>query len=566
MRERGDGELEAEDASPSGRRDRRRLLLISVCVAVPSIVAAVRVIRADWVPIGDQAIISIRAADVLTGRTPRLGQLSTVSAEVGETTRSPGPMGYWPFAVTARWGPLWGTVVVAAALSASAMVASVRLAARRGGVGLALALALGLALSSRALNPGGLVSTWNPALGLIPLVLLVLLAWSLGMGELRLLPVAVLVASFCAQVHTVLAVAALPVLAIGLVAGLLATARADRPAGLRHRLRLPPGSARPLLGAVVVGVVCWALPVLDEITSDPGNLTLLARGAPGEPSTWSLVGRLLADVLGVPPAFVGGDVLPDEQVESVFFRPAPTTAALTSVAVIGALAVLGLRAARRREREVVVPVLLVLALVGAGAAVARATPGRLFLTLTYTAWWLVLVGMLAWLVLGWAAVRAVDVVALRPGARSGRGGALVTAVGCVAIVAIAVLGPSEAEPDLPIHAEARAVGDAVVRAVDAGGRYYVVGHGRAPSELVAATAYRIRRAGARPVVAGNDGFSPGPRYFPKGKRCTAVVTLSSPSSGMPRGSEVIARIDVPTRDGPSAVRVTVGPDDGPPSC
>mgnify|MGYP007112898963 CR=1 FL=1 len=43
-----------------------------------------------------------------------------------------------------------------------------------------------------------------------------------------------------------------------------------------------PGGWRPVLFSIPVGLVCWALPVYQELTTDPGNLTLLARSG-GEP-------------------------------------------------------------------------------------------------------------------------------------------------------------------------------------------------------------------------------------------------------------------------------------------
>ena len=42
---------------------------------------------------------------------------------------------------------------------------------------------------------------WNSSAPLMPLLLLVFLAWSIACGEYRLLPLAVLVASFTSQSH-----------------------------------------------------------------------------------------------------------------------------------------------------------------------------------------------------------------------------------------------------------------------------------------------------------------------------------------------------------------------------
>ncbi|HEX7133813.1 MAG TPA: hypothetical protein VF228_14650 [Iamia sp.] len=541
---------------------------MSLCVAVPSAVAAVRALQWGWVPASDQATIGTRATEVLTGRTPRLGQLSGASAEVGLPTRSPGPMGYWPFAVTARWGPLWASAVVAAGLSAAAMVASVRLAARRGGPALALAVGLGLVLSARAINPANLASTWNPALGVMPLVLLVLLSWSIGVGEVRLLPVAVLVLSFCAQAHTALAVACLPVLAIGVVAGLTPAVRRGVSA-LRARERWRPGPAARAVGiAAVVAAGCWALPLVDQAVGDPGNLTRLSRASPSEPFPWRGAGRAVVDVVGVVPAFLRGDIAPADHAQDILLRPSSTLAVITTILVVAGLAGLAGRGIRRRQRELAVPPLLVLALLGAAALVARGTPAPTFLVLTYTLWWTVPVGMLAWVVLGWGVAVTTSWGAALGRRLDGRAGSCVAGLVCAAMVAIGVLSPGQAEPEEPIHDEARAVGDVVAARVERGRPYLVAaGQGGAGSQLVASTAYRIQRAGALPVIPGTDGVAAGPRHVPHGRRCAAVVTIASAGAPVRAGASVVAEVRLPARDGSSAdVVVAMGPDDGAPSC
>lgn len=556
-------------AEPSGDLAGRRIVaLASVCVAVPSLVAAVQAIRWGWVPASDQATIATRAVDVLTTRTPRLGQLSGASVEVGLETRSPGPMGYWPFAVTARWGPLWGSAVVAAALSGAAMVASVRLAARRGGPALALALAAGLVLSTRALNPANLASTWNPAIGVMPLVLLVLLSWSLADGEVRRLPVAVLVASFCAQVHAALAVAALPVLAIGAAVGLAPAVR-RLVADLRARRRWRPGrTAGTVLAAAGVAAVCWALPLADQVRGDPGNLTRLSRAAPADPFLWEGVGRAVVHVVGVLPAFVGGDITPRSHAVDVLLGPTPALGVVGAVLVGAGLVGLAARGLWRRRRELAVPPLLALTLLLAGVTVARGTAATQFLVLTYTLWWTVPAGMLAWIVVVRGIGQATGAGRVVARHLEGRRGPVLAGAVCAALVAVAVLSPVRPEPEEPIHAQARAVGDAVASRVRPGQSFLVSGGGAgsAGSQLVASTAYRIRRAGGRPVVAGTDGTAAGPRYEPRGERCTAVVTLTSGPMTPDDVSEVTT-VRMTSRAGQTAdVVVGIDADDGPPSC
>jgi len=542
-------------------------------VAVPAAVAAIRAVRWGWVPASDQATIATRAAEVLTGRTPRLGQLSGASAEVGLPTRSPGPMGYWPFAVTARWGPLWSSAVAAAVVSGAAMVAAVRLAARRGGPALALAVGLGLVLSARAINPSNLASTWNPALGVMPLVLLVLLAWSIGVGETALLPVAVAVASFCAQAHTALAAAAVPVLAIGAAFGLVPLLlrrtgpEAEDPSAEGRSTDDRRSAVRHLALAVVVGALCWALPLAEQVTGDPGNLTRLRRAGTGDPFPWRGAGRAVADVIGGVPAFLGGDVAPADHAQGILLRPAPAATVVIAVVVVAALVALAGLGLLRRRRDEAVPPLLVLVLLVAAGAVARSTPATSFLVLTYVLWWAVPVGMLAWVVVGRGIVVASGWGPALARPLEGRVGSVVAGLVCAAMVAVGLLAPGQPEPEEPIHAEAGAVGDAIVDRIDPGRLYLVAGQGATGSQLVASTAYRIRRAGALPVVPGNDGVAAGPRHEPQGRRCAAVVILASGDDGLPAGASVVTDLRLPARDGSSApVVVAMAPDDGAPSC
>lgn len=548
-----------------GRRPRSRraaVRALAAAAAVPSVLAAVQAVRWGWVPVGDQAVIALRAGDVLTRRTPFLGQLSGVSAAAGAPTRSPGPMGYWPFALTARWGPLWGSAVVAAGLSGAATVATVRLAARRGGLGLAGAVAVGLVLSARALNPAGLASTWNPALGVPALVLLVLLAWSVGAGEVGLLPVTVLVASACMQAHTALLLPAAAVLGIGIAVGVGPAAGAR----LRRRdLRSPLGRAgRATVGALAVGVVCWSLPLLDQLTGDPGNATRLASARSGRSAGVESVRRVLGDAIGVVPAFLRGDRSPTESARSLFVDDPSPLALVTAVVLVGALVAVAGAAGRRRDRDVALGPALVAAAIGAGAVVVGLTPEAQFLVLTYTTWWLVPVGMLAWVLVAWGAGRLSGL---------GRGAAAVVPVGPAvalagaAMVVIAVAAPMRTEPEEPIHAAARTAGDAVAVAVRPGGSYLVGGQGWPAAQLVTAVAYRIDRAGAVPVIAGTDGVAAGPRHEPAGRRCAGVVAIAPAAAPVPAGATVVAQVVfTPHAGGATPLRVAVGPDDGVPSC
>lgn len=551
---------------PRSRADRVALAALVACTALPALVAAIRAVREGWVPVSDQGTIGIRAADVLTARSPRLGQLSGLSSEAGQPVRSLGPMAYWPFAVTSRVGPLWGSAVVAAALAGSAMVASVRLAARRGGLGLAVPVALGLVLSARAVNPANLASTWNPAVGVWPFVLLVLLAWSIGAGEVGLLPIAVVVASLCIQAHTALALPSVVALAIGAVSAvgpaIVRRLRAER--GRRWVRWWSGPTGRAAIGAAAAGAVCWALPLLEQATSRRGNMSRLTGAGGEEGAGAEMVRRVLGGALGGVPAFLRPDRLPGEEALEQLMRTEGATETAGALVVLIGLALVTARLARRRDAGALGPG-LVLALLAAAAATVWLTPVDQFLVLTYTTWWIVPLGMLAWVVLGWRIGTGLGLgrAASEIGTRA-RAGAVAAA--CVVMVLVALLSPGRPEPEEPIYAAARRAGDVVVRGAGSG-RVLITALGEDPSELVASTAYRLRRAGARPVVSGNDGIGAGARYAPKGRRCELIVTMGGSRNDVPPGSTVEVEVEVPSRSGATGVVwVAIGPDRGAPSC
>src|SRR5205085_10091384 len=82
-----------------------------------------------------------------------------------------------------------------------AIVGCVALARRRGGLVLMFAAALAIALMCQSLAAETFHDVWNPSAGLFPFTLLIFVSWSLACGEHRLLPLAVLLASFVVQAH-----------------------------------------------------------------------------------------------------------------------------------------------------------------------------------------------------------------------------------------------------------------------------------------------------------------------------------------------------------------------------
>lgn len=216
--------------------------MLAIAAGLPIIGEAVRDVSEQWVPLGDDALTAIRALDVLTLDTPVAGLGSSgASAALGEPVDSPGPMLFWLLALPVRLPDARALPLSMAIVNLGCLAGSLVLARRRGGVGLMFALAIAVALMLGSLPADVYTDIWNSSSPLMPLVLSVMLAWSVGAGEYRLLPLAALVWSFVFQSHVVF-VAPIACLALGAVALLACSCvavvtRASRDLGSAPRLR-----------------------------------------------------------------------------------------------------------------------------------------------------------------------------------------------------------------------------------------------------------------------------------------------------------------------------------------
>jgi hypothetical protein len=225
------------------------VLGLGIAAALPVVAAVMRAVAADWVPMGDNAYTAVNALDVLSRHPPLVGQWSSgATAVVHEPVYSPGPMLFWLLALPARLPePSWQIAAVGL-MNLTCVTGVVCLARRRGGWPLAIAAAMAIPLMLASLPGEAHSDMWNSSVGLLPLTLLIFAAWSVACGEHRLLPMAVLTASFIAQAHLTFVAPAIAALGVG-VAGLAATSLSLLGRGLtlaqrRHRRSLVRSSAR----------------------------------------------------------------------------------------------------------------------------------------------------------------------------------------------------------------------------------------------------------------------------------------------------------------------------------
>lgn len=258
---------------------------------VPLVLAAVRAFATDWIPVGENAVISLRARDVLTGHHPWLGTASSSSVTSGTTVSHPGPLVFDLFALPVRLlGEGAGLVLGALLLHGAAVLVAGAAARRVGGERLVVLTTLAFIALQWTLGPELMLDPWNPHLVLMPFLAFLVCVTAVAGGHATLLVPAVAFGSFVLQTH-VSYVVLVPVLGVA-----AAAACWWRQRGAGHE-------RRPWALAGAVWLLLWAQPLWQQFFgSGPGNLSLLLRsGGEGEQRVGAgLAVRLVAEVVAVP--------------------------------------------------------------------------------------------------------------------------------------------------------------------------------------------------------------------------------------------------------------------------
>jgi hypothetical protein len=546
------------ELSPALSRGTLRALtvLAGIGASLPVILTAARALVRGWVPLADQGTIATRAYEVFGAHTPLVGQYSFASRAVGHITYDPGPMLYWLLALPARLGGPAAITVVMAAFNTAAIMGSVALARRRGGLPLMLMSAAALALMSRSFGSEALHGIWNPAAALFPLALLCFVSWSVACGEHRLLALGAAIASFVSQCHLAYVAPVLALIAVALVG--LALWQRGQPRSERRSL------LRSLFVTGIVVLVCWSAPLVDQVEHTPGNLSLLASAATashaGEGANVGL--RALAHAVGLPPRFVraptrsvagegpaagalsGGDY-GDTRLGDVLHGPGALAALSCALALLGLLA-LALVAVHRRRVDIAIGAAIGLLLSGAFAWTAGATPVQDFPTLGYTLWWGSLVGMWVWLLLLWGGgVLLLPAAAMHVRWAPERSSALAYGA-CGAILACgALLAAGEpADTHEPEFRPTHTIESALARDVRGGARVALAEHGLAVVPLVPALRYELERRGVHLLGQTLRYTPPSPATSVASASYPLVIALAE-DSVRPPGTSVVARLRLP---------------------
>lgn len=367
--------------------------LLFVVGVLPFVSAAV-VLRNGWKPMGDNALIGLRVHDVLRGRFPLTGQPSTgANFGSGIASNHPGPIEFYLLApFVGAFGPTWGLALGAAVINAGSMVTSVWVAFRRGGLALCALAAVSLMAMAHSVGGNVLHDPVSSQVGAMAAILVMLTAWSVAAGDLRLIPLFLFAASFVLQDHLSYLVTLGPVTAVGATGGAwwLWQTRGTGSATSRGRRRRTAGIIA--LGFLVV----WSPVLWDELFGS-ANLQAVFRTFTGKRTAtegFSFAIHRLLDAIGLPPIFARAVPGID------YLRPPSLVASAGAALVLGGIVVLADAAWRRRRTDLVALAGVALAAVVGGLFGAVKLPVGAGVQTTNLRWmWFV--SVIVWFTLAW---------------------------------------------------------------------------------------------------------------------------------------------------------------------
>lgn len=412
--------------------DGRLLSVLAMALTLlPFAVSAVVLLVAvggDYTPSSDHALIELQTRSV--GRNEVL-----VGLYSRDVWNHPGPAQFYLLAPFYRLtgGMSVGINLGALAVNAAAVAGMGLVARRLGGTPLMLVTLVSCSLVMRAVGADLLRDPWNTYLTMLPYGLLVMLAWAMWRREAWALPVGAAVAVYLAHSHVGFVVLAAPLFAWGLF-GLAATTVLEPEPGERRRA-LRRGALATLATAGVLALAVLPLAV-DAARHTPNNTTETIRyfRHADEPAQSLATGwHVMAGQFGVSPEWLTTKRAPETVGESPFVEGAPVPWLLAVVAVAA------LVLTRRRvdgARSLVGTSAVVF---GLGVVAVARTVGPAF---DYRLRWTYVPGMLAAVVIGWAAWSVITHRWPRGAPRALVAGALVVlaALGAVNAVTAATAG------------------------------------------------------------------------------------------------------------------------------
>ena len=256
----------------------RRQWILAVCMGLwftLAAIAAARAVRAGWYPVGDEALIAIRALDVFGPHHPLLGTAASVALGGGVYTNHPGPMLFDLVALPVQvMGVGSGLAVGIAFVNFLAGAIALVFAWRQGAERATVAVTLGLCALVWSGGNQLLIDPYNPTVSMLSFFAVLVLSWALINRDLVAAPFLIACGSFCVQTNIAYVIITIPVMCIALGWLAVGVVRDRRSGGDAVQLR------RPLIASAVVLAVCWVQPVLEQLLHGrDGNVARLVRAA-----------------------------------------------------------------------------------------------------------------------------------------------------------------------------------------------------------------------------------------------------------------------------------------------
>ncbi len=370
-------------------------LLLAV-VVLPVLGAGWQRHRDGWFPEGDDATIVLLSHDTFSRHPTLVGMRASAPPTLADPhLYHPGPLEMYGLAPFTFLGSASTTATtVAVVVFNGVVVAGFGLTLRRLGgdaLGTAGLLAAGLVLWS--MGGDAPASVWNPYVAALPFVLLLVLAAATAAGHRRLLPVVLAVGSFVVHAH-------LGYVGLGGLVMVWAVATVAWDVWRNPSLRADTRRVGTWSAGVVA--VLWAAPIIQQFTSQPGNLAQILRSsmAPGQASAGTSGLAQLASVMGRP--LIGW--APDADLVRVVPTFGIRSLALLLVPFL-VTALLGSVGHRRGDRTVVRVMATVAVTLVATAVTATKIPVEGAFSYQHYAFWMRPAAVTVWLLLGWAVLR-----------------------------------------------------------------------------------------------------------------------------------------------------------------
>jgi len=343
-----------------GRRARWAALALAVALLAAPVAAFAHFVP-GWGPTSDPARMGLRALDVGTSRTPLLGQPSQsgLYADSVASVHHPGPIHLYLLAAPVRVvGAAVGMPLVSVLITGSCLLVVAWVVHRLLGPPAALVAAAGLALVAVTTGAASLVNPVSSNIAGYPLLATAVLVWAVASGDVRLLPLATVAASFTAQQHLSVVPATIVVCAGGLGLG-VALWRRD---GRRHDARSRRDLRRAGVISAVLALVLWAPVLLQQALGDKGNLGQMlwfARHGNSETVGLGSAMRQLAHAVGLPPLVGRTDAT-----GALLLEPPSLLTWISAAAVLAAVAAVTVRTRRERARATLGVMIGVVAVAG----------------------------------------------------------------------------------------------------------------------------------------------------------------------------------------------------------